>query len=730
MPKRSKLFYTRLVALFAILVFLLAVGYVLQLKKVIEKNIINSVTEIALHDKRAIKTCIEFFLEDLRGVAKRLVSYQCQSTEAMQIRLNLESSSSEFTHIYMLAEDGKVYTDKLVVYDPAQYNLGARIDLLPFFADDNVRQVVTRFDDKAEFAGISRESILYGIRMDDYEVSGIRMKALFGITDIHFIQDHMIIDSFIMNGTPHGYSSVIDLKGHYIIGRTRDVYQDNSSNFFDDLEAGRSSELDPETVAENMRRSETFSFYADNGENYLIYLVPFDDEIDWYFITLIKRDVLIQQQTTFALMSLVLLVVVVAILMGLMLYGMSNHNKLFKAREAVKVRSEFLSSMSHEIRTPLNGLIGLNHLISTHIEEQSRIQQIKDWLDKSKNLANYLLSLLNDILDMSKLQAGKIDIITAPFYVESMIDDIYFMQKDNIEKKGIEFNIEKKILAPCIKGDEIRTKQVLVNIVGNAAKFTRQGGYITLSVSQRKEADGRVTTIYRCKDSGIGMSPAFVEKIFDPFSQERTGDSDNTLKGTGLGMPITKQLVDAMGGTVHVESALGQGSTFTISIPSVVVEGNPAALHSAEAASPAEQTPRRHDGAPIKILLAEDAEFNAEFLLELLTDEGFEVVHAENGQVALDTFKESATDEFDIILMDMQMPVMDGCQATEAIRKLDRPDAATVLIFACTANTFKADMDKALQSGMNDFLIKPIDIKALLKKLRQKGFSETMHPGR
>ena len=270
----------------------------------------------------------------------------------------------------------------------------------------------------------------------------------------------------------------------------------------------------------------------------------------------------------------------------------------------------------------------------------------------------------------------------------------------------------------------------MVNIVGNAAKFTRQGGYITLSVSQRKEADGRVTTIYRCKDSGIGMSPAFVEKIFDPFSQERTGDSDNTLKGTGLGMPITKQLVDAMGGTVHVESALGQGSTFTISIPSVVVEGNPAALHSAEAASPAEQTPRRHDGAPIKILLAEDAEFNAEFLLELLTDEGFEVVHAENGQVALDTFKESATDEFDIILMDMQMPVMDGCQATEAIRKLDRPDAATVLIFACTANTFKADMDKALQSGMNDFLIKPIDIKALLKKLRQKGFSETMHPGR
>lgn len=721
MKSGNKIFYIKLFGIFSILIVLLVIIYTIQLRKVIEHNIIESISETALHDKRFIRTCIEFFIEDLKGIAKRLDLYECKTIPEMETRLNLENASTEFTHIYLVAEDGRIYTDRFLVYDPKKSNLAARIDLLPLFSDDSVEVVVSRFDDKAEFAGISRESILYGIRLNNYSVDGIRMIALIGIANINFLQDHMIIDSFIINGKPNGYSSVIDYNGNYIIGHDKNIYLNDSNNFFHRLESGQSSTLTQESIRKKMKEHETFNFYINNDKENLVYFAPFENEknerINWYFIMSVDNDVLVKRQFTFTMMSLVLLVVAVLILSSLAFYGLSNHNKLFKANEAVKVRSEFLSNMSHEIRTPLNGLIGLNYLISNAIDNKNKLSQVKDWLKKSKSLADYLLSLLNDILDMSKLQSGKIDIINVPFSIEHMIEDIWFMQRDNIERRGVSFVVEKDVPVPWVKGDEVRTKQVLVNIVGNAAKFTPEGGRITLSVSQRREDDARVTTTYRCEDTGIGMSRAFLEKIFDPFSQERDGKSDATLKGTGLGMPISKELVDAMGGEIHVESAPGQGSVFTVILPSPIAE----ALPDAEAASaPAHGSTPEERVKGRKILLAEDAEFNAEFLIELLRDEGFDVVHAENGQTTLETFRESAVGEFDIILMDMQMPVMDGCEAAAAIRKLDRPDAKTVTIFACTANTFKEDMDRALRSGMDDFLTKPIDIRAFLEKMNKR----------
>ncbi len=721
MKSGNKIFYIKLFGIFSILIVLLVIIYTIQLRKVIEHNIIESISETALHDKRFIRTCIEFFIEDLKGIAKRLDLYECKTIPEMETRLNLENASTEFTHIYLVAEDGRIYTDRFLVYDPKKSNLAARIDLLPLFSDDSVEVVVSRFDDKAEFAGISRESILYGIRLNNYSVDGIRMIALIGIANINFLQDHMIIDSFIINGKPNGYSSVIDYNGNYIIGHDKNIYLNDSNNFFHRLESGHSSTLTQESIRKKMKKHETFNFYINNDKENLVYFAPFENEnnerINWYFIMSVENDVLVKRQFTFTMMSLVLLVVAVLILSSLAFYGLSNHNKLFKANEAVKVRSEFLSNMSHEIRTPLNGLIGLNYLISNAIDNKNKLSQVKDWLKKSKSLADYLLSLLNDILDMSKLQSGKIDIINVPFSIEHMIEDIWFMQRDNIERRGVSFVVEKDVPVPWVKGDEVRTKQVLVNIVGNAAKFTPEGGRITLSVSQRREDDARVTTTYRCEDTGIGMSRAFLEKIFDPFSQERDGKSDATLKGTGLGMPISKELVDAMGGEIHVESAPGQGSVFTVILPSPIAE----ALPDAEAASaPAHGSTPEERVKGRKILLAEDAEFNAEFLIELLRDEGFDVVHAENGQTTLETFRESAVGEFDIILMDMQMPVMDGCEAAAAIRKLDRPDAKTVTIFACTANTFKEDMDRAIRSGMDDFLTKPIDIRAFLEKMNKR----------
>lgn len=718
---RNKLFYIKLSVLFIILIFILISGYVIQLKEIVEHNIITSIDETALHDKHSIRTCLEFFIDDLKGIATRLSLDKCQTIQELKTRLNYENASTRFTDLYVVAEDGQLYSNRFLVFHPQKSNFAAKINELPFLADDSMNIMVSRFDNKADLTGMLRECLLYGVRLNNCVIDGMKMIALIGITDIDFLQEHMIIDSFIIDGKPHGHSSVIDYNGNYIIGQDRNIYLGNSLNFFQRMESSKESTLEKEYIIQKMNNSETFSFHINNEKESLMYLAPFnsngEEHINWYFVMALDNDVLIERQFTFTIMSLILLVFVIMTFASLAFYGLSNHNKLFKANEAIKVRTEFLSNMSHEIRTPLNGLIGLNYLISTSIDNKTRIPQVKDWLNKSKSLADYLLALLNDILDMAKLQAGKIDIISAPFSVEHMIEDIWIMQRDNIEQKGILFTIEKEIVAPWIQGDEMRTKQVLVNIIGNAAKFTPKGGRITLSVSQYKTDGATVLTTYQCSDSGIGMSKAFLDNIFDPFVQERSAQSAAALKGTGLGMPISKEIVDAMGGDIHVESTLGQGSVFTITLPTLIAD-EPA---RGEAAPALQEKEERQDGKPVKILLAEDAEFNAEFLIEVLQDEGFEVVHAENGQVTVDIFQASAVGEFDIILMDMQMPVMDGCEAAQTIRKLDRPDARTVTIFACTANTFKEDMDRALHSGMDDFLTKPIDIKVFLEKLHSEG---------
>lgn len=722
MEIKNKIFYIKLFGIFSILICILITGYVIHLRKIIEHNIITSIDETVLHDKHSIRTCLEFFIDDLNGIAKRLSLDKCETIQDLKTRLNYENASTRFTDLYVMAEDGRLYTDRFLVLDPHKSTFAAQIHEFPFFSDDSTEIIVSKFDNNKEnLTGMLRESILYSVRLDNCTIDGIKMIALIGITDINFLQKHMLINSFIINEKPCGYSSLIDYDGNYIVGHDKNIHLNDSGNFFQKLESSKKSTLKKEDIIQKMNNAETFSFHVSDQKESLIYFAPFDSKgneyINWYLVMDLDNDVLLEQQFTFTLMSLILLAFVVLTMIAMAFYALSNHNKLFKAHEAIKVRTEFLSNMSHEIRTPLNGLIGLNYLISTSIDDKNRLPQIKDWLNKSKSLADYLLSLLNDILDMAKLQAGKIDIASAPFSVEHMLEDIWIMQRDTIEQKGVLFAIEKEVLAPWIQGDEMRTKQVLVNIIGNAAKFTPRGGKITLSVSQCRVGDARVITSYRCSDSGIGMSKAFLEKIFDPFVQERNAQSATALKGTGLGIPISKELVDAMGGDISVESTLGQGSVFTVTLPSPIAQEPP----KIEAAPAPQERAKRRDGKPIKILLAEDAEFNAEFLIEVLQDEGFEVVHAENGQVTVETFQASAVGEFDIILMDMQMPVMDGCEAAQTIRKLDRPDAGTVTIFACTANTFKEDMDRALQSGMNDFLTKPVDIKAFLEKLRNQG---------
>ncbi|MCM1047734.1 MAG: response regulator [Clostridiales bacterium] len=725
MKEKHRLFYILIIVSAVMIVCLAAFIYVRRMDKIISRNIINSISEIAEHDKEAIQTYIEICWKDLYEIEERFKSFECKTIEEAETRMNLECASSGFTHIYLVAENGTVYTDKYVIYTPGVDTVNRNLDFLPYFKDGE-EKIVVRFDDKVEGGWLSKENILYGIRLNDYSIDGVKMFALIGISDISSIQDNMVIDSFIKDGKSRGHSALIDMSGNYIVNVNKGIYLNAHDNLYDHLSSSESSELTNEEVHNKLLNGETFGFYhshyGEKGKE-LFYFIPLENNFKLYFVMSVNDEVFIEQRWTFISLSITVAIIAMSAIIAMLLIIMRLRVKTARSTEAAKSQKEFLSNMSHEIRTPLNGLIGMNHLIMANIDDESQKPQIKEWLTKTHSTANYLLSLVNDILDMSKLQAGKVDIVEEPMLISAMIDEIAAMQADNIKNRGVEFSVEKDIIEPCIEGDITRTKQILMNIVGNAAKFTPKGKWIRLSVTQEKKDDTHVITTYRCEDSGIGMSKEYTTKIFDSFSQERNRN-DNGIKGTGLGMAISKLLANAMGGDITVESKLNVGSTFTVTIPSKIVTNIPSELESQSIAtdtSDSDQPPCRADGSPIKILVAEDVELNAEILLEILKMEGFETALAQNGQEALDMFKQSAIGEYDIILMDMQMPVMDGCSAAKEIRKLDRADAKSIVIYACTANMFQEDREQALGSGMNDFLTKPIDVNVLLKKLRMNG---------
>ncbi len=702
------------VCLAVVIIAMVAAGYILLLNNAVSDNIGGTISEIAGHDRGSIQNYIEETWTELEYIEKKIVSYSCDTILDAEALMNVECSNSRFSHIYLVAENGLIYTDKLLTYDPGSEGQNGRIELLSYFADD-ADHIVTRFDDKIVNAGITKESILYGIKLDRFYIEGVHMIGLVGISDINNIQDRLVINSFTKNGESHGYSAVIDMNGNYIVNERRTVYVNETDNFFDRIANAQSSELTGSDISDKMSVNETFSFSYTNadGVDKIIYFMPFEDiNVQWYFLLSVERSVFNEQNSSLLLISMSMLVIILVVVVVLLLYIMSVKSKVIAANAEAKAKSQFLANMSHEIRTPLNGIIGLIYLIEKDIDHPDKHDIIKSRLSKEESTANYLLSLINNILDLSKLQSGKVELNKDAISPEIIADAIWSMQKNNIESRGVEFRVNCDIVVPWIIGDDILIKRVLMNVVGNAAKFTPEGGRITLSVTQRQNDKTHVTTIFTCTDTGCGMSSEFLKHIWDNFSQECCC-GENLHVGTGLGMSISKLLINAMGGEIDVKSKLGEGSTFIITLPSEIAEEPPKHAHSDDGCC-------RSGERQLKILLAEDNELNAEILTDILESNGFEVVRAEDGSAAAEIFRTSDEGEFDIILMDMQMPVMDGCTAAAEIRGMDRADAKSILILACTANSFKEDRKRALASGMDDFISKPVNVNEMLEKLQDR----------
>ena len=382
------------------------------------------------------------------------------------------------------------------------------------------------------------------------------------------------------------------------------------------------------------------------------------------------------------------------------------------AQEASRSKSSFLANMSHDIRTPMNAIIGMTSLIKHDAGDKDKVIEYADKIDTS---SQHLLGIINDVLDMSKIEAGKTTFKYTDFSILDFIQELNVIFHSQTDEKNQTFTIIKEgIQHERVNGDQVHLMQIFSNLLSNAIKYTQEGGEIQLLIEEC-ESNSSIYAKYRflVSDNGVGMSADFKNTIFDAFTRAESSLT-NKIQGTGLGMAITKNLVEAMGGTIDVESEPGQGSCFEILMDLKIAEDKSVSLIP----QTEKDEPEDNILQGMKFLCAEDNEINAEILTELLKIEGAECTICENGEEILKTFEQSAPGEYDMILMDVQMPVMNGYEATKAIRRSSHELAKTIPIIAMTANAFSEDIQHSLAAGMNAHISKPVDMKMMQKTIR------------
>ena len=388
------------------------------------------------------------------------------------------------------------------------------------------------------------------------------------------------------------------------------------------------------------------------------------------------------------------------------------------AESANKAKTAFLSNMSHEIRTPMNAIIGLN---SIALNDPTASEEVKKYLEKSVASAHHLLGIINDILDMSRIESGRMTVKNEEFLLDDALKQVNGIISEQCRDKGLVYDQRKvgKIDKYYI-GDAMKLKQVLINILGNAVKFTPEGGTVSLVIEEKARFDKKAVVEFVISDTGIGMSKEFLPHIFEPFSQEESSPTGK-YGSTGLGMSITKSIVELMNGTITVDSEKGKGTSFSVTITFGESEKNSddndigmPALHDMSVL-----TAKTADLIGRRVLLAEDVSINAEIITMLLSKREMEVDLAENGQIAVDLFAAHEPGYYAAILMDIRMPVMGGLEATRRIRSMDKEDAKTIPIIALTANAFDEDVQRSIQAGLNAHLSKPVEPDVLYETLEK-----------
>lgn len=442
-----------------------------------------------------------------------------------------------------------------------------------------------------------------------------------------------------------------------------------------------------------------------SGNTWMIQSVPSEDGRS----IVVAVPISITAQSTFSQMrNAILFVALICLSLGglllltlLRFYRRAQATRLLQAKAMAK--SDFMSKMSHDIRTPLSGIIGMLDLASSSLDNR---EELETYLSQAGSSSKYLVSIINDVLDMSKIESGKMSIASEPFSMDSLLACIQQMENVPAREKGVNLQlVTSGIDTLDFIGDSVRIQQIIMNLVSNSIKFTPRDGFVRISISCNTTQIGETADVHLIvSDSGMGMSPEFLQKLFQPFEQERSSMTQ-TASGSGLGLSIVKNLVELMGGTIAVQSALQKGTSFTICLP---LKTTPKI-----AAKELVTQQSQHSLAGKRILLVEDHPMNRMIISKYLEKSGILVEDAENGKIALDTFTASPSGYYSLILMDIMMPVMGGLESTRKIRTSGHPDATTVPIIALSANAYMEDAEKSKQAGMQAHLAKPIDVTAL-----------------
>ena len=411
---------------------------------------------------------------------------------------------------------------------------------------------------------------------------------------------------------------------------------------------------------------------------------------------------------------------------------------LTEAESANAAKTTFLNSMSHDIRTPMNAIIGFTRLASAQLEHP---EKVRDYLGKIEMSSEHLLSLIDDVLDMSRIESGKVTLQEKPLHLPTLMEDLSTMIRPSLEEKQIDFRMElQDVENEDVLADPLRLTQILLNLLSNAVKYNRMNGSVRFLLRQEKSGlEGRACYHFIVRDTGIGISERFQQHLFENFSREETATVSG-IQGTGLGLAITKRMVDMMGGTIELSSAEGQGSTFDVGLcfrccvpaertsasdtaasePTSETSASGQTLTSSTCHSSGERITAEQKEADFrgrKILLVEDNELNQEIATEILKEAGFLVEVAEDGAIAVGKMADAAPGQYDLILMDVQMPVMNGYEATRQIRAMDSAYCRMIPILAMTANAFEEDRMLATEAGMNGYLTKPIDVEKMMKTI-------------
>ncbi len=668
--------------------------------------------EVSIQKENQINLNLENYLQRQTAALEFMTADNVRDEAALRNFLSRMKAVNGFNFMGLLDSAGMVHTEERTFSGISKF----------LFISQQLDRPVIEFNNTVSSSNL----VMFIVPMKGFQYNGKELLALIGGVDTDTITNRIALfddDSSIS-------CEIIQKNGEYVMQAPYD-HLGSGSNFLSVMEkrAAYDGGYSQQTLRDTVTAADSHGYvsYQVDGARYFTHICQISDT-DWCLMATIPYDAVGEGveavQNTLTRNSVIQMIVLILVFLSVCTYYLVNRRRQdaailarIQAEESSRAKTDFLSQMSHDIRTPMNAIMSFTDFA---IRETDLSVIREDYLPKIRTSGQHLLMLINDVLEMSRIESGRVELSETPVHLGDLLEEITSIIGIRAQDEGLTLRISNGVTDPWVYCDKLRMNQVLMNLLGNAVKFTPRGGTVTVSAAQEPcSREGCALYQLQVSDTGIGMSPEYLTHLFEPFSREQSSTVSGK-EGTGLGLSIVKRIVDSVGGRITVDSIQGRGTTFTVRVELRQVPPQAAAQLERELreAPPRELTPEelRTHFAGKRVLLVEDNALNRAIAQVLLGEAGFEVEEAEDGTVALEMVSTAPAGYYDVVLMDVQMPIMNGYQATRAIRALG-DDRAGVKILAVTANAFASDIDAARQAGMDGHLAKPIEVPALYAAL-------------